>query len=75
MTGLKWKQHTGSGGSRAEDCWITECGYTVARCFIGEATRYLITAPSSGSPFAYVDTREEVVSAINVNKEQRNANH
>lgn len=75
MTSLKWKQYTGSDGSKAEGCWLTECGYKVARCFIGEATRYLITAPSSGTPFAYVDTREEVVSAININKEQRIANH
>lgn len=75
MTNLKWKQHTSSDGSRAEGCWLTECGYTVARCFIGEATRYLITAPSSGAPFAYVDTREEVISAINTNKEQRSASH
>lgn len=71
MTGLKWKQKTNSDGDKLENCWLTECGYTVARCFIGEDAVYQVTAPKERTPLAHPRTRADVLKVINLDKELR----
>ena len=70
MTGIKWKQQVNRDGDKVENCWVTECKYTVARCFIGNVERYTVTAPGARSAFAYVGSREEVIAVIKIDKEQ-----
>lgn len=71
MTGLKWKQKTNSDGDKLNDCWITECGYTVARCFIDKDAVYAVTAPRESKPVAYPKTKDDVLKVINMDKELR----
>ncbi|MCK9466190.1 MAG: hypothetical protein M0Q29_09915 [Thiopseudomonas sp.] len=69
MTGLKWKPQVNRDGDKVANCWLTECRYKVARCFIGSAERYMVTAPGARAAFAYVGSREEVVAVIKIDKE------
>lgn len=44
-------------------CWISDNGYTVAECRLPHS-RYPVTRPGASLPFAYADSREEVVQVI-----------
>ena len=57
-------------GDKVENCWVTECKYTVARCFDGTAEQFMVTAPGARAAFAYVGSREEVIAVIKIDKEQ-----
>lgn len=69
---LRWKPKDKIDGGKASDCWLTECGYTVARCYIGTEPVYQVTAPRESKPLAHPKSREEVVKVINMDKELRN---
>ena len=71
MTGLKWKQKTNKDGDLVNNCWLTECGYTVAKCFIGDESVYQVTAPKERAPLAHPRTKADVVKVINLDKELR----
>lgn len=51
-------------------CWLTECGYTVAEFRIGdgEVVTLAVTRPGESAPWAYCDTRDQVVVMINADK-------
>lgn len=72
MAGLKWRQKRDRDGCLIKGCWITECGYTVAQCLVGESAIYQVTAPRESKPLAHPKTRGEVLKVINMDKELRN---
>lgn len=50
-------------GDPVPRCWVTDTGYTVAECRLPHS-RYPVTRPDASLPFAYADSREEVVQLI-----------
>ena len=72
MTGIKWKQQVNRDGDKVENCWVTECKYTVARCFVGSAERYMVTAPGERAPFAYTPSKGEILKIIINHKQAQN---
>ena len=60
---MKWASKRDRDGQVVRDCWVTDSGYTVAKCRLPEA-RYPITRPGDGLPFAYAKDRDEVVAII-----------
>ncbi len=51
-------------------CWITEAGYTVAECRL-PYSRFPVTRPGASLPFAYADSRDEVVQVITTDMQAR----
>ncbi len=62
---LRWRQKRG-----AQNCWETQCGYTVAMCRLPNA-RYTITAPRGSAPFAYTSERDDIPALIQAHKEAK----
>lgn len=60
---MKWASKRNRDGQIIPNCWVTDCGYTVAECRLPE-TRYPITRPGGTLPFAYAKDREEVIEII-----------
>ena len=50
-------------------CWVTDCGYTVAMCGIGESAMYIVSAPRTSSPFAYTKNKRDVRKIITDHKQ------
>lgn len=50
-------------GQAIPSCWVSDNGYTVAECRLPHS-RYPVTRPGASLPFAYADSREEVVQVI-----------
>lgn len=71
MTDLTWKQKRTKDGEKIKGCWVSGCGYTLARCQVGADVVYQVSAPRERAPFAHVCTRKEVVMVINIDKELR----
>lgn len=61
---MRWQQKKNRDGDLVPGCWVTECGYKVARCMIGARAVFIVTAPSARKPMAYCRDRDEVISAI-----------
>lgn len=72
MTGIKWKQQVNRDGDKVENCWVTECKYTVARCFDGATERFMITAPGERAPLAYTPSKDEILKIIINHKQVQN---
>lgn len=61
---MKWQGKRNADGQIIPHCWVNDSGYTVAECRLPHP-RYPVTRPGASLPFAYVDSREEVVQVIN----------
>lgn len=61
---MKWQAKRNQEGQVIPRCWVNDSGYTVAECRLPHS-RYPVTRPGSTIPFAYADSREEVVEIIN----------
>lgn len=70
LTPLKWRAKRNRNGDQIPDCWVTDSGYTVAECRLPEK-RFTVTRPGDPSPYAYVPTREDVVSIIRADMKTR----
>lgn len=60
---MKWQPKRNADDQVVPRCWINDSGYIVAECRLPHS-RYPVTRPGSYLPFAYVDSREEVVQVI-----------
>ncbi|AMO77511.1 hypothetical protein [Pseudomonas citronellolis] len=63
LTPLKWRAKRNRDGQQIPNCWITDSGYTVSECRLPEK-RFTVTRPGDAAPFAYLGSRDEVVSVI-----------
>lgn len=70
LTPLKWRAKRNRDGYQIPNCWITDSGYTVAMCRLPEK-RFTVTRPGDAAPYAYVPTREDVVSIIKADMKTR----
>jgi len=65
---LRWRKKRDRDNKLIKDCWITECGYTVALCRLPN-NRYTISAPGGSAPFAYTNERDDIEALIQAHKE------
>lgn len=61
---VRWQQKKNRDGDLVPGCWVTECGYAVAKCMVGARAVFIVTAPGARKPMAYCKDRDEVVAAI-----------
>ncbi|WP_288755473.1 hypothetical protein [uncultured Pseudomonas sp.] len=69
---MKFQAKRNAEGQVVPSCWVSDGGYIVAECRLPHA-RYPITRPGSSLPFAYADSREEVVQVITTDMQAREA--
>lgn len=67
---MRWQQKKSRDGDLVPGCWVTECGYTVARATIGTVKRFIVTAPGQRKPFLYADSRDEVIQGIKEHRQE-----
>ncbi|MCP3788943.1 hypothetical protein [Pseudomonas sp. N2-11] len=60
---MKWRAKRNADDQVIARCWVSNDGYTVAECRLPHK-RYLVTRPGVSLPFAYADSRDEVVQVI-----------
>lgn len=65
---LKWRAKRDTSGKKIPKCWQNENGYTVAEVD-RVLMRFAVTRPGGKIPFAYVQTRDEVLAAISADIE------
>ncbi|WCD79167.1 hypothetical protein [Pseudomonas sp. TUM22785] len=65
---LRWRQKRDRDQKLINDCWMTECGYTIALCRLPN-NRYTITAPGGSAPFAYTNERDDITPLILAHKQ------
>lgn len=72
IAAVRWREKRDRDNKLVPDCWVTECGYTVAKCRIDTRTVYQVTAPGDRAPLAHPATKDDVLRVINIDKELRN---
>lgn len=60
---MKFQVKRNKEGHPIPRCWVSDAGYTVAECRLPHP-RYPVTRPGSALPFAYADSRDQVVEII-----------
>ncbi|WP_025808359.1 hypothetical protein [Pseudomonas chlororaphis] len=60
---MRWQAKRNADDQVIPRCWVSDSGYTVAECRLPHS-RYPVTRPGASLPFAYADSREEVVQLI-----------
>lgn len=69
---MKWQANRNADDQVVPRCWVSDSGYTVAECRLPHS-RYPVTRPGASLPFAYADSREEVVQVITTDMQARAA--
>ena len=64
---IQWAVKRNRDGVEMNNCWFSECGYTLAQVGGGEA-RYTLTRPGDDVPFAYTPNKGDIGRLVRADK-------